>query len=488
MSHGAARRRSGSGIGSGVPFHTAASLLAADSGADEQLLVDVVDWGDGVGCYSRRVVSIAFAGSRRFVVRYRSLEGGELGVTDRSDDDQAAVHVLLLGSSASHMSSAALRFMGSLPAVHAPVLGIVGICATTLESRCLYEMGLTDVLRCPLSNGQLRLRIAAVVAHDLNSRDAMRSAAVLDNILSLEVREGLKRGEHKVLRYHECVTVFYSNMVGYSDLCQQFNIQEMVDVMHELFSLLDELAGVMGVTKVETIGDAYMAVTGCDATSRAEQVTRMLRFSEGAMDAAKAVVLSDGRSIQLQVGISSGPAMSGVIGLTRPHFCFFGNTVNLASRLEATSAPTRVHVSGASVEMMRGETAHGYALSLVPSQGLIDVEGFGLMETWFLCCDENDLKAAQEAAQSAKTVARTTRLKTRSICSIDGVRSCLDCERSPPPKLKQTPKPAGGSGRGSAARAEADAPAEAAAPEPLPLRLRRWTWDRGFLSGAGPRI
>jgi class 3 adenylate cyclase len=465
MSHCAARRR-GIGSGSGSPFHTAASLLAAGAaGAGERLLVDVVDWGDGVGCYSRRVVSIAFARSPRFVVRYRSLEGGELGVTT----DQAAVHVLLLGSRASHMSSAALRFMGSLPAVHAPVLGIVGICATTLKSRCLYEMGVTDVLRFPLSNGQLRLRIAAVVAHDLNSRDAMRSAAVLDNILSLEVREGLKRGEHKVLRYHECVTVFYSNMVGYSDLCQQFNIQEMLDVMHELFSLLDELAGAMGVTKVDTVGDAYMAVTGCDATSRAEQVTRMLRFSEGAMDAARAVMLSDGRSIQLRVGVSSGPAMSGVIGLTRPHFCFFGNTVNLASRLEATSAPTRVHVSGASVEMMRGEQSHGYAPDLVPSHGLIDVEGFGVMETWFLCCDENDLKAAREAA-------RTTAIRTHS----------LDYERSPPPKLTQTPKPAGGSGRGSAARAEADAPAEA--PEPRPPLIRRRTWDRGFPSGAGLRI
>jgi class 3 adenylate cyclase len=209
---------------------------------------------------------------------------------------------------------------------------------------------------------------------------------MLERILSKEVMDGLQRGEHKVLRYHECVTVFLADVVGYTELCLEYPMQDMVDAMDELFSLLDELAGVCGVTKVGTAGETYMAVTGCDNASHCNQVTRMLQFSSAAMDAAASVRLCDGRTLAMRVGVHSGPALSGVVGRTRPRFCFFGQTVNYASRMESTSVAMRVHVSDVSAALLRGEhRAPDGALPRLLRRGVrVALKGIGTANTWFL--------------------------------------------------------------------------------------------------------
>jgi class 3 adenylate cyclase len=218
---------------------------------------------------------------------------------------------------------------------------------------------------------------------------------LLLNILPEPIADRLRRGERLIADRFDDVTLLFADIVGFTELSSTMQPDELVAVLNEVFSVFDDLVEEHGLEKVKTIGDAYMVVGGLTDSSpdHPDRVARMAvalaaRIAE--IDAARLF------GIRFRVGINCGPVVAGVIGTKKFIYDIWGDTVNLASRMESTGVPGRVQVSAAVEERLRGH------FRLTP-RGLVEVKGKGFLPTWFL-----EGEGAQAPRSRSSHQARTT--------------------------------------------------------------------------------
>ncbi|XP_063601138.1 guanylate cyclase 32E-like [Penaeus indicus] len=208
-----------------------------------------------------------------------------------------------------------------------------------------------------------------------------KTEILLLRMLPKSVAESLKRGEKVHPESYDNVTIYFSDIVGFTSLSATSTPLQMVDMLNDLYTCFDAIIGDYDVYKVETIGDAYMVVSGlpiCNGDRHAGEIASMaLKL----LDAARTFTIRHRPSdtLKLRIGIHSGPCVAGVVGLTMPRYCLFGDTVNTASRMESTGEQLRIHISDANKLML--EKIGGY---LVEKRGLTYVKGKGQMMTWWL--------------------------------------------------------------------------------------------------------
>lgn len=266
-----------------------------------------------------------------------------------------------------------------------PVLAILGYCVSDKRVHNMFNIGVCSVIRSPFSFDVLSIQLACMIARHRKSEDAMTGSRLLSDILPDEVVTELKAGADRVTHCHACITVFFSDIVGYTSLCGKYDTATVVDMLHDVYSKFDALTATHSVFKVQTIGDAYMAVCGHDAAVYDTQCTRVMAFAK---DAIRVVALCPalplGDRLRIRVGVHSGHAFSGVIGTTRPHFSFFGQTINYASRMESTSVPMRAHVSSAAVARLAFETGGVVTHNLSIRECPVMLKGIGEASTWLM--------------------------------------------------------------------------------------------------------
>ncbi|PNH08005.1 Soluble guanylate cyclase 88E [Tetrabaena socialis] len=189
---------------------------------------------------------------------------------------------------------------------------------------------------------------------------------------------------------HAAITILFCDIQGFTPMCSQMGPVVVMSFLNDLFTRLDGLLDGYGVYKVETIGDCYVAAGGLmrvdektgAVTVRSEDVDplhayRTVQFAKALLRAARRVNLpTTGTPVRLRVGIHSGPAMSGVVGTRMPRFCLFGDTMNVASRMESTGEAGAIHISQATRDLVPQEAWE--------PRGGMEVKGKGLMETYFL--------------------------------------------------------------------------------------------------------
>ena len=219
-----------------------------------------------------------------------------------------------------------------------------------------------------------------VTAAKERERLARENERLLLNILPEPIASRLRDGEPLIADRFDDVTLMFADVVEFTRLASRLSPAELVGVLNAVFSVFDSLVERYGLEKVKTIGDAYMVVGGM--TEQSEDHTA--RVAAMALDLADAVGRIDAAArlgIRFRVGIHCGPVVAGVIGTKKFIYDIWGDTVNLASRMESLGVPGRVQVSGAVMERLRG------AFVLEP-RGLIDVKGKGPTPTWFLVAPE----------------------------------------------------------------------------------------------------
>jgi len=210
---------------------------------------------------------------------------------------------------------------------------------------------------------------------DLNSERA-NIQKLLHNTMPISVAEELQqKGSAPPIR-HDSVTVLFTDFVGFTQASSIMPANRMVSELNEIFGEFDRITEQFGVEKIKTIGDAYMAVAGapefCDdhATRCAKAALKMVEYIQERNNTATF-------KWSLRVGLHSGPVVAGVIGKKRIAYDIWGDSVNLASRMESASDPNRVNISAYTFDLIRNHFVCEY-------RGKIPIKGKGDMDMYFL--------------------------------------------------------------------------------------------------------
>jgi adenylate cyclase len=199
-----------------------------------------------------------------------------------------------------------------------------------------------------------------------------RSERLLLNILPQPIIDRLNAGEGLIADRYDDVAVVFSDFVGFTEISSRLPVASLVASLNGLFSAFDAACVELGVEKIKTIGDAYLAAVGLPGTNPDH-----LGAAADLALAMRAAVEAAGPPWQVRIGIHAGPVIAGVIGTSKFVYDLWGDAVNTASRLETAAPPGRIQVSGT----VAGALAGTFDLE---ARGAIELKGKGSTEAWFL--------------------------------------------------------------------------------------------------------
>ena len=203
-----------------------------------------------------------------------------------------------------------------------------------------------------------------------------QSEKLLLNILPKPIAERLKAQQSTIADSFADVSVLFADIVGFTELSARMSPTELVKRLNVIFSHFDQLAEKYGVEKIKTIGDAYMVVGGLPMP-RDDHAEAIAQMALG-MQAKIAKLSADtGEKLAIRVGINSGPVVAGVIGVSKFTYDLWGDTVNVAARMEATGFAGRIQVTDVTYELLKDKY-------LLERRGVIQVKGKGNMMTYWL--------------------------------------------------------------------------------------------------------
>ncbi|CAB9496779.1 Receptor-type guanylate cyclase gcy [Seminavis robusta] len=215
-------------------------------------------------------------------------------------------------------------------------------------------------------------------------RKTISNEDFLYKVFPQKIADSLVRGDKIEPESHDCVTIFFSDIVGFTTISSTCSPLKVSDMLDRLYVALDALTQKHELFKVETIGDAFMAVSNLIEDQSWDHVKRVAEFSLEAIEAASkiSVDLDDTSKgfVEIRCGFHSGPVVSNVVGSLNPRYGLFGDSVNVASRMESTSQPGRVNCSAEAAELLMKQAPQ------IPlrKRGEIEIKGKGLMSTYFV--------------------------------------------------------------------------------------------------------
>lgn len=209
------------------------------------------------------------------------------------------------------------------------------------------------------------------LSHEKAKSDRLLHAILPDKIAD-ELRE---TGTTQAVR-HEDVGIMFADIVGFTPLAASMPAEDVVALLSRIFACFDTLIEDCQVEKIKTIGDAYMVASGVPQPSP-DHAHRLARCASGMLRAMESFSEESGHALQLRIGLHRGPAVAGVIGTTRFVYDLWGESVNLASRLESSGQPGRVHVSDGFRTSME-------AVMDFETRGEVDLKGMGPTRTHWL--------------------------------------------------------------------------------------------------------
>ncbi|WP_204103513.1 MULTISPECIES: adenylate/guanylate cyclase domain-containing protein [Spirulina sp. CCY15215] len=203
-----------------------------------------------------------------------------------------------------------------------------------------------------------------------------RSEQLLLNILPEPIAKRLQAEESTIADKFDEVTVLFADLVNFTEISTQLSSIELVEILNVIFSDFDYLAQRHGLEKIKTIGDAYMAVAGLPYP-KSDGVEASANMALDLLETIKEFNAGTGKNFALRVGLHVGPVVAGVIGVSKFIYDLWGDTVNVASRMESQGLPHQIQVSQAIYDVLQ----ESY---LLEERGAIKVKGKGEMITYWL--------------------------------------------------------------------------------------------------------
>lgn len=223
------------------------------------------------------------------------------------------------------------------------------------------------------------------IVHDISERRQMemelrqqrqQADRLLVNILPYRIAQRLKSGARTIAESLDQVSVLFADLVDFTAASSEMSPRHLVSLLNEIFSTFDQLAEFHQLEKIKTIGDAYMVAGGLP-TPQKNHDAAIAQFALEICEAIQQFTRPDGSSFQIRIGINTGPVVAGVIGRRKFAYDLWGDTVNIASRMEATGSPQRIQVTPELYEKLKDQF-------LFEPRGYVAVKGRGQMETYWL--------------------------------------------------------------------------------------------------------
>ncbi len=203
-----------------------------------------------------------------------------------------------------------------------------------------------------------------------------KSEKLLLNILPAAIAERLKGNDMRIADSYDSVTVMFADLVNFTHISEKMPPTQLIDFLSQVFLRFDQLADKYQVEKIKTIGDAYMVISGapvvCD--DHAHRIADMALEMHAAL---KEVAVKTGLDLQMRIGINAGPVVAGVIGSAKFSYDLWGDTVNLASRMEHICAPNNIQVTQNAKTLL--EDAYVFS-----AKASVEVKGKGIVDTYVL--------------------------------------------------------------------------------------------------------
>ena len=258
--------------------------------------------------------------------------------------------------------------------------------------------------------GQMNLSMQKKKAWDTT---LTASENLLLDIFPKHVAEALSQGQKVEPQHFDCVTIFFSDIVGFTTISGELSPIMVSDMLDRLYTKFDRLSRKHEVFKVETIGDAWMGVTNL-AAPQPDHAKRIAAFAFDAIQAAAITMIDqeDGSKgfVKIRVGFHSGPVIANVVGSRNPKYTLIGDTVNTSSRMESNSREGCILCSKAAAVLVEEQAPE---FSLV-SRGMIEVKGKGMMETfWVTQNSEAKFAARMEGDSDSTRVPRAASTRSR---------------------------------------------------------------------------
>ena len=206
--------------------------------------------------------------------------------------------------------------------------------------------------------------------------EKQKADRLLLNILPAKIARTLKSRDGVIAEEFESVSVLFADIVDYTVFSGDKKPAEVVSKLNEIFQKFDELADHHGLEKIKTIGDAYMVVGGLPERCDGHE-TAVANMALDMMGVVRTIQRADGEPFSLRIGIHTGPVVAGVIGTRKFAYDLWGDTVNVASRLESNGVPGRIQVSDGLYNRLKHEF-------LFESRGAVMLKGKGMLDAYFL--------------------------------------------------------------------------------------------------------
>ncbi|NJN88009.1 MAG: response regulator [Leptolyngbyaceae cyanobacterium SL_7_1] len=211
-------------------------------------------------------------------------------------------------------------------------------------------------------------------------QERLRAEHLLVNVLPFQIAQRLKSGHQGIADSYENVSVLFADLVDFTTVSAHISPRKLVTLLNQIFSTFDHLAEKHGLEKIKTIGDAYMVAAGIPEP-RVDHATAIAQMALDMQQAIANHTRPDGSPFQLRIGINSGSVIAGVIGSKKFIYDLWGDTVNIASRMESTGEPGRIHVT----QDIYNQLKHEF---LFKPRGMTTVKGRGVMMTYWLLAEQ----------------------------------------------------------------------------------------------------
>ncbi|MEG4503190.1 adenylate/guanylate cyclase domain-containing protein [Microcoleus sp. F6_B4] len=225
-----------------------------------------------------------------------------------------------------------------------------------------------------LANEELEARVEQRTGELRQEKE--RSEQLLLNILPAEIADRLMRTNESPAEHFEEATILFADIVGFTNISARIEPLQLVAGLNQIFSAFDRLTEKHGLEKIKTIGDAYMVVGGLPVSrpDHCEAIANMALDMQAYMQEVENIF---GESLQVRIGINTGPVIAGVIGLKKFIYDLWGDAVNVASRMESHGKPGYIQVTNATYLKLQNKY-------LLEPRGTIEVKGRGEMMTYWL--------------------------------------------------------------------------------------------------------